>query len=412
MTPRRPDENPVPASSAPAPSPGAVPSGRLRAQDPAELLAMARLHLQLVPRDSLVLIGHQRRRTTAVTLRTDLEMVLADGHGRRLEEVFDMLRAEGATGAFALVVLSDGYTMPDPGCSSASEEREELGAFVASRILMTALSMLPQEFDVPEVWVLEAGRARPFLMERAPDGEAGFDLASGPARDLGPISSTLVAADAVLAGGRVPDGPDPARSALRGHRRALRAAEVVRPALPLRIAWGRACAAIDVLGIGTVSDEVQMTACEHLAEFVEAMAEPDSAEALLGLLAGPSTGSIEEILLRVLRSPRCSPGASIRPGGRLFVALESVVEMSAPGPGEAVLGGRGEGWANTASVLSLVEWWNHRYAQGGDLADTVLARDPGHPLARCAAQLTTIPVPPRWRPRRGRGPARGTKGGR
>lgn len=362
---------------------------------------MARLHLQLVPRDSLVLIGHRRRRTTAVTLRTDLEMVLEDGHGRRLEEVFDMLRAEGATGAFALVVLSDGYTAPDPDDSSSPEEREELGAFVAARLLMTALSMLPQEFDVPEVWVLAAGRARPFRMEPAPEGEAGFDLASGPAQDLAPISSTLMAADAVLAGGRVPDGPDPARSARRGHRRAVRAAEVVRPAPPLPIAWERACAAIDALGVGTVSDESQMTACEHLAGFVEAMAGPDSAETLLGLLAGPPTGSLEDLLLRVLRHPRCSPEVSIRPGGRLFVALESVVEMSAPDPADAALTGWWEGWANTASVLSLVEWWNHRYAQGGDLADSVLARDPGHPLARCAAQLTTIPVPPRWRPRHG-----------
>lgn len=375
------------------------PSSRLRAHDPAELLALARLQLHLVPHDSIVLIGHTDRRSTAVSLRLDLPMVTADDHGRRLEEVFDMLRAEGATGAFALVVLGDGYH-EDPGGPAGEEPPEQIAAMIAARILMASLSMLPEEFDVPEVWILGGGRARPVLLRRVgeQDGpETPFDLATGPEQELPAISSTLIAADAVLAGRHVPDGEDTAPGAWHEHRATILDAPVRRPALPLPLAWSRACTAMGRLDSRTLSGPDGVTACEQLADLLDALVGEDRGEAFLSLLTGVEERVLGDSLMALLEDPRTHPLASIRPGGKRFESLDRLVRVLEPAPDEDASLGRWSGWANAAAVLSVLEWWNLRYARGGDLADAIVLRDPGNPLARCAAQLTAIPITPCWR---------------
>src|SRR5690625_7930077 len=80
----------------------------LRAHDPAELIAEARLCLGLIPRDSLVLFGHDGRRTSPLVTRSVRRQLLAPEERGHLENHLELMRRRGCRGAFALILIGDG----------------------------------------------------------------------------------------------------------------------------------------------------------------------------------------------------------------------------------------------------------------------------------------------------------------
>lgn len=409
----------------------------LRASDPAELLAQVAVQMRSVPRDSVALIGHRGRRSAVVTARIDLDRAAGDDGPLAVLGLLTSLEQAGCDGAFGIVVLGDGYAPvcedPECGVGDADGRRPgapqtpcgaELPALVsAMRILAVALTRLPG-FDLPELWVLAAGRAtsvrsRPVPPDTglpAPDAhEPGeLDLLIAPSVALARIDTTLVAAQSVLAGERLAHPSRPAADAVRALL-VTGVSDVPRtlPRPPIGATFREAVEAVGRLD-GTVGDPdpwLCVSACERIRPLVLDLAAPRRRDDLLDILIRRGLGRGVRGTgdpLHDLRTSARRPHPSISPGGTWFEALVAIERISRPAaqgqpPGQAdPPAGWLEGWANLAGLLAMLAWWNHRYATAGSLTDRVLERRPDHALARWASLMAGVPVPPGWTPR---GPA-------
>ncbi|MCS6710497.1 hypothetical protein JSY14_00120 [Brachybacterium sp. EF45031] len=397
--------------------------------DPAEMLALARLMLQDVPRDSLMLIGHRGRREVIVSARIDLVDTLDDPEGTGMDRLLWSLRDNGCDGAFGLVLLGDGEApivddpithapeaaapdggvrapegpvgpvpTPDDGVLGGHALVEEAGLAAAARVHMAALAQVPEPFDVPTVWVVSGGRAREVLADPV-DGVVGeIDLAVGPLVALADLDTTRVMAQAVTRGDPIPRADGAARQRLRDRVRRALSCQPPQPLPPVEQCWDRARAAIAVLGANGRSEEQLMTACEHLAELWWSLSDPEAPDLLLRrLMSGRSTGRPVAVAGTGKALTR-RPSRSIRPGGEWFRALEAMVRAVDPADLGEVPVEVGTGWVESAAVLAMLEWWNHRFHRCHELVTQVLAVDPLHPLALCLAQLTAVQIAPPWTP--------------
>ena len=59
-----------------------------------------------------------------------------------------------------------------------------------------------------------------------------------------------------------------------------------------------------------------------------------------------------------------------------------------------------EAWRALTAALTLLNWWNHRYASAGDLVDELDADERAQRLALLLRRLTDTPIHPAWWPRR------------
>ncbi len=395
------------------------PARTLRALDPTELLAQVTLGLQDVPRDSLALVGHRDRREVVVTTRSELWPLAGEDAEATLAHLIGILRREGCTGAFGLIVLGDGQGQPGdpdpaapsrPGDPPLEEPADEAtGVHLAARVLVAART---EGFDIPELWVLAHGRAREVLVH-LPPGPPGpdtpVDIAISDPVPLGEVGATLVVAESVLAGEqRHTDrrtAVAPLRSLLLAGAGHSRPRPLPRPAITET--WSAARASLRDLGgpAGTGDPERWMTACEHVRTFVVDLASPRRRDDFLVCLLGRGQDVnvlADGDLSRLVEDPRCRPHASIRAGGSWYEALRSIEAITRPplaGAGVTLDAELRAGWANLATVLALAAWWNHRFATAGALTDEVLSSVPEHSLARLVAVMAAGPVHPGWDPR-------------
>src|SRR5699024_8265709 len=106
------------------------------------------------------------------------------------------MRRRGCSGAFALLVLGDGY---DPQPERSVDDVTGAGG---ARLMTTAAEMLPEPFELDAVWVLAVGAAQRLLLLGT--DEEGVDLAVSPPLPLRAFAETDAAARAVLDGAPVP----------------------------------------------------------------------------------------------------------------------------------------------------------------------------------------------------------------
>lgn len=390
----------------------------LRALDPTELLAQITLGLQDAPRDSLALVGHRDRCEVVVTTRSELWPLAGEDAAATLDHLIGLLRREGCTGAFGLVVLGDGRgptgdaspAGPAPLGGPVEEPADEAaGIRLAVRVLVAART---EGFDIPELWVLAHGRAREVVVS-VPAGplEPGtpIDIGISDPVALGDVGSTLVAAESVLAGEqRRVDGRTavaPLRSLLLAGAGRAQPRPLPRPAITET--WNIARASLRALDgpVGTGDPERWMTACEHVRSFVVDLASPPRRDDFLVRLLGRGqdvAALADGDLTRLVEDPRCRPHESIRAGGAWYEALREMEAVTRPPVAGSADEGDAElraGWANLATVLALAAWWNHRFATAGALTDEVLHAVPDHSLARLVAVMAAGPVQPGWDPR-------------
>lgn len=382
----------------------------LRADQPAELLAEARLLLGAVPRDCLILVGHVRRRSAPFLARIGLERpLLAGPEDGRLAHLLEQMARQGCTGAFGLVVLGDGY-------ERGPRDQEVAAAISWCAALLIEAARRPDPFDVPEMWVLAEERAFDVLVRPvagtpegtdAPDGagapssDEAFDLAISPPQVLPPVDSTLVAAQAVAAGEALPVERPEVEAALERARPRIDALRRRLPAPPLEIAWERAVAALSRLGREPAdpSGADHVTDCEHVAALLDLCDAPEGADTLLSLAVPSRPGSPTAggaCIDQLLTDPSLRPHRRICAGGHWYETLMALRRLCRPegaGPGVEP---PDQAWVSLTLALALLAWWNQRHATAAELAEEVLARRPGHGLALCLLQMTGIPVRPAW----------------
>lgn len=372
----------------------------LRIHDPAEILALIRLELGAPPRDSIALVGFRDRRATVLSLRFDLLPLLRGDAAASLEEVLEVLARAGATGAAGVVVVGDGYEPVGEG------RAESEGVPGALRVLAAALG---SAIELPELWVVASGGARPVRIDAprpvGPDDELTVLL--GDPVPLAAEDSTLVAAQSAFAGVRRPRGSE---DALVLSVRALLAAGVGASA-PCRLprprieeTWRRAAAALREVerGRGDGDPACEMSACELVRELVLDLASTARRDALLGHLITRGQGTAAaagEDAIELLMDPSRRPHESICAGGSRYEVLRLVEAATRPAAGAGP--GDGDprlvsGWANTAAMLAVLAWWNHRFATSAELVDAILRVRPDHSMARLVALLNEQVMPP-WR---------------
>lgn len=410
-------------------------SRTLRAGDPAELLAQTRLLMRDVPRDCVVLIGHRGRREVRCGARLDLTQVLGPRGHERVGALLRGLRAQGADGAFGVVLLGDGLTgcctpelfsslgmLPGEGLDLLGEEpctdpAECLSRAAGEHAAVRVLSMLAlgevTGLEIPELWVIGGGWATEVLVRPAPPehlaDEPELEVALGPLTALAALDSTLVAAQAVGEGERLPMPSTAGIGAVRALLAAGAGADVSRtlPRPPIMDTWRELVQALDLLRAQGAAPEPDqcMTVCERLCTFVADLAATSRRDEFLEavVLRGQGAKACSLALpLQVLTDPAFCPDESIRAGGSWFQGMHDAVRMIGPAPGTAweVTGSiLRSGWANLSSCLALVAWWDHRFATAGDLVDAVLEAMPEHSLARLVALVLEGPQMPCWDPR-------------
>lgn len=369
------------------------PARTLRAADPAEVLAEARVSLQTIPRDCLILIGHADRRSSPLITCVALEHVLGDRDAVDLEHLMMVMSGHGCTGAFALVLAGSGYDETRTG--------DEETVRAAARVLLAAAHLLPATFDVPEVRVASAGQSRPVLMHITDDGD--HDLLVGPPESLAPIETTLVAAQAVASGTTIPSEDDTGHEALLSARADVLARCRQFPALPMEHTWDRALTALHALRRGSHApgSAAYVTDCEHVAAFLDTLTDPASVRVFLTQCT--QDARLREKISRdgvqtLVSESRLRPQRRVCAGGPWYEALDAMAGILTPQRGKKFSDSRDEARDNLDLLIAILAWWNYRFATSGQRADAVLERSADDPLALLLAEITRIPVAPAWCP--------------
>lgn len=372
----------------------------IRADQPAEVLAAARVAFGTVPRDRLLLLGHSGDHTRPVLTSSPLTDLVADSGREHLEHHLGLMREKGCTGAMAMVVLGDGSDTVD---LIELEDWERVGGVL---LLDTAHHMLPDPFDLYPLWVLGGGTARQVLLEHDEEGD-GMSLWVSPVQQLEPFDHTRAAMDAVLEGRSV--RPDlPGREILADVGRRLRLApRAANPAdtADLLARTREALSRIGARRAGKAEDDEQfVTDCEQLSAMLSALVVDAVHWELLAMCVdhGSPTPVDREMLLQELTSdPSRRPHEDVCAGGDLYSDLQLLREAAAAAmhlghPAGAALAA--SAWRGLTAVLALLAWWNHRFSGAGEMVDDLLRHDPASTLAPLLATMIDTPIFPAWWP--------------
>ena len=369
----------------------------LRAHDPAELIAEARICLGLIPRDSLVLFGHDGRRTSPLVTRSDRRHLLAPEGREHLENHLELMRRRGCRGAFSLILVGDGYeSVPEELMIEAADR-------AGAMLLTTARFGLVEPFVIDRLWVVGGGIGRELVLGQGSTDEE-IRLWVSPPRPLREFSETHSATHAVLTGHQTPrdlplDGP------LAAAGTDLRLRGLDPDCTDPRVLFGAARAAVSRLGAGRVRDhERYVTDCEHLALLLSAVAVDSFHWELLAQCIDRGQGRTvdrDRLLQELTTDGSWRPHVDVCAGGSWYSTLEKlrvVAQVCA-----AATSGEQEmlaesAWRGLTVLLALLSWWNHRYATAGELVDQLWTRDPGSTLAPLLARLTDEPIAPAWWP--------------
>ncbi|MFE5775673.1 hypothetical protein [Brachybacterium sp. NPDC056505] len=376
----------------------------LRADDPSELLAEARVTLGCVPRDCLVMIGHSGRRLSPLATRVALRDVGDGPGGVDLPRHLALLDRAGCDGAFVLVLAGDGW-------EAVEQSRADDARRVALEVVRAAALCGPDGFDVPEAWVVSGGCADSFSLTPEEDGTFDLRVQQWPAPLTAP-RATLVGVQEIHAGRRVPeDDPDAERGLrqLGDVLRGLASAEGVpggRPgAFETSARWHALPAALRRARTRGAAADLSMSHCEPLAGMRDLLAAPDAALSLLHVLAGleedGADGGIDglvRLVARLAADPSLRPASRICAGGEWFEALHEM-RMACEGTGRApMVGASAEAWVALGTTLAVLSWWNHRFATADDLAQEIEMRGEDEVLALFLLQIARARVRPAWRP--------------
>lgn len=369
----------------------------LHAHDPAELLAEARVALSQVPRDCLLLFGHDGERSSPLVTRSERSHLLAARGREHLENHLDLMRRRGCRGAFAVIVLGDGYD----GVS------EQLVAETISRagtmLLSTARHLLPEPFQIDHLWVVGDGISRELLLGE--ETQEAYELWISPPSTMRPFASTRSAAHAVLTGQQTPReatavGP---LAALADDLR-LRRMDPDRADAQILFAAARDAVGRLEAGVGAGASQTYVTDCEHLSELLSALAVDSLHWELLAQCVDRGQEhpvDRDRLLQELTADPSLVPDSDVRAGGSWY----SVLEKCRAAAGSVIAGPDAtqrllaeEAWRGLTVLLALLSWWNHRFATAGGLIDELWARDPDSTLAPLLTRLTDEPIAPAWWP--------------
>lgn len=372
----------------------------IRADDPAELLAVARLSFGAVPRDCLLMVGHAGHGTRPVLTCSPVREMSEPGGREHLENHLTLMRERGCTGALALLIAGDGTEPVD------AHEIDDWAGVLAPMVLDVAARMLPDPFPVHPMWVLGDGSVRQVLLV-AGEGDAPGEVWVSPAEELLPFDRTRAAMEAVLEGRNLRRG--------RAERKALRA---LGAQLALHPASGEPAEAADLFAraresvsrlaaagqAGGTGSGRFVTDCEQLCAMLSALAVDAVHWELLAVCVDRgSRRSVdrEELLQELTSDPSRRPHADVCAGGDWYHSLELLRDaatgaMDGPDPASAAVAR--DAWRGITAVLTLLSWWNHRFAAAGDLVDDLLRRDPASTLAPLLATMIDTPIPPAWWP--------------
>lgn len=369
----------------------------LHAHDPAELIAEARIALGQVPRDCLLLFGHDGEHNSPLVTRSERSHLLAPGGREHLENHLELMRRRGCRGAFAVIVLGDGY-------GSVSEELlAETISTGGTMLLSTARHLLPESFGIDHLWVAGEGISRELLLGQ--ENQDASELWISPPSPLRPFESTRSAAHAVLTGQPTPQEPaaDGALAAVAGDLR-LRRTDPDRTDAHAVFAAGRLAVARLGAGARAGAPATYVTDCEQLSQLLSALAVDSLHWELLALCVDrgqPHPVDRDRLLQELTSDPAWIPDADVRAGGSWYLALETcraAAASVATGPEIAQSHLAEEAWRGLTVLLALLSWWNHRFATAGGLVDELWTRDPDSTLAPLLARLTDEPIAPAWWP--------------
>lgn len=377
----------------------ADPARHLRsAEDPAELLAEARLSLHELPSDCLLLAGTGGRGTPPMLTRSSLRDLLAGNGAAHLASHLALMALRGSGGVHALVVIGDGY-------QGVLDE-------VIHEVLPRAAHLLRSAGTGPD-----ATGARLLSVRGAADGRRweltpvdpsaprGAQRAL-PAGTLREFAETRAAASAVLRGRAIPRPAqaDPRLAAI-GRRLALPPVDLASPADPMALLESAETALAALRdGAEDAFAAEDMTKCEQLAALLSALAVDRLHWELLARLVEHGrerTIEREELLQELCRDPSWRPSQDVCAGGRWYRLLEEVREVATGALDAAVGSGRGTArpaWRALTTLLVLLSWWNHRFATAGRLVDELREREPESTLAPLLSRMTDTPIFPAWWP--------------
>ncbi|MDN6328101.1 MAG: hypothetical protein ACTMKY_06240 [Dermabacteraceae bacterium] len=376
----------------------------LAAEDPAELLAEARLCLGEPPTDCLILAGRGEVGTAALITRSPLHELLGPLGGANLQRHLALMRDRGTGVVHALLVLGDGHQV--------------LLAPVVEDILLRAGTLVHEAAralgagSFTLVSVHGAASATCWTLHRVPRraGEAEAQLEvevqlrqSGPLREF---ADTRAAATAVLRGRPIPR-LDAYQGALRkiGRELEMPAVDIASGADPGTLfATARAALTPLLTEPGGLSKQDRMTKCEQVAALLSAVAVDRLHWELLAQCVehGSSRQIDRETLLQGLVADReWMPHPDVCAGGDWYVSLERLRSIAAAATADGTPVQRGtaqSAWRALTALLVLLGWWNHRFATAGGLVDELREEEPDSTLAPLLSRMTDTPIFPAWWP--------------
>ncbi|MGO1945937.1 hypothetical protein [Brachybacterium alimentarium] len=384
-------------------------SGRrvLHTDDPSEFLAETRISLKQAPTDCLILLGHGGHgghgghEVVPVVTTSSLSDLFADDRMTHLQTLLGMLLDKGMTRGAAMLVLGDGYE------EIAPDLVEDITILSASRLLLTASSLLPDPFPLDAVWVVGNSEGRRVLLG-SPDGDGERILVSPP-RPLRDFAETRAAAGEVYTGRLVPLQGD--RRAAVGRLEAVpRSLRLERTGLAARCDPGtlfaEARGALGRLQASSRGPEAPgfVTDCERVASLLSAVAVDRLHWELLAQcvdLGNAATINREELLQLLVRDGSWRPHEDVCAGGSWYEALSTLREIARGAMTELPIAQRGiarEAWRGLTAMLVILSWWNHRFSTGGCFVDELWEREPESSLAPLLARMTDTPIFPAWWP--------------
>lgn len=336
----------------------------------------------------------------------------------------------------ALFVLGDGHEPLPPGLLGRAS------GLLGALLLRAARELLPDPVRIDACWVLGDGTGLRVLPGAS--GRDGVEVAVSPPCPLTPVRETAAAAHAVLEGRTVPTadrGQDAAderllcalgarlaahptlsspSAAARASGRGAADEEERARTLPgtveaARAVMGRVLARGEQLGghmarassagsAGSGPADLSMTDCEPLAELILLLGVGMLDWRLFALCVSRGRAEplpAEDLLDHLVEDPSLTPHVDVRAGGAWFRDLQRlrvVCGEIAGGPAGPAAGAGEAAWRATTAVLTLLHWWDHRFASAADLIEELWEVQPDSSLAPLLARLIDPPISPAWRP--------------
>ncbi|AXK44970.1 hypothetical protein [Brachybacterium saurashtrense] len=374
------------------------------AEDPAELLALARLNLAETPTDSLLLAGGGAGGSPPMLTRSSLGELLGPRGREHLARHLALMRERGSGPLRALVVIGDGH--------------QQVLHAVIEEVLRRAGEVLHEVSAACEVGLgagagpgpvrVVQGAGAGLRWEVPPPGTSAGEAGMRP-RAVGALAvfeDTSAAAGAVLEGRPVPreeafaDRLDELGAGLD-----LPAVDVASTVDPGALfATVRAALRPLLAAPETLAQHDRMTKCEQVAALLSALAVDRLHWELLAQCVEHGGGREVEratLLQELVKDPERIPHEDVRAGGEWYIALSRLRAIAAAaqrGGTPAARSTARSAWRALTALLVLLAWWNHRFASAGALVDELRAREPESTLAPLLSRMTDTPIFPAWWP--------------